>query len=377
MARFSFFALSLTALFAGTLEAADGDHNETAIPEEKGWNMDHFQEYWSRKVLIFSSGLDKMISGGLDKEKNVLSPENNQSGYPLSDTDKRFSKPVFRNEENRETYRTSAGFDDFFKEETYLDATNQSYVRVRGGYEYDRRGDSSFFYSVTARIKLPKTQEKLQLFIGDETEGTIDPSNAPRTGTNEGIGLKYYLPSLYGRLYTNASVGFSGIDDPYVKTHMEYPLFLGNWLFKTTQNFKYSVESKFDEWTSFYFDRKLSNKEMIRILLQRSTNTDVKGMEYLSQISYMNTLKHNIGFHYYLAANGRIKDLTGTFYDNGSTPQEGVYNYSAGMIWRQQLFSDYLFYQIEPILSFHEQYDYKPNTLLRLSIDLYFGHKNR
>lgn len=366
MAPISFFIplVLIAVACTGDINAADltgEDQNMTLNEEQGGWlesNMDDFQEYWSRKVLIFSSNLDRMLAGGDEDMGNEHVP-----------------KPEFKSEHDVRTYQTSTWFDDFFKDETYLDSTNQSYVRIRGGYEYDKLGGSSLFNRVTARIRLPKTQKKLQLFIGDEAEGKMTPSGTLGTEKNEGIGIKYFLPTLKERLFTNASIGFSGIDNPYLKAHVEYPIFLGDWLFKATQTFKLSVQDKFDEWTDFYFDRKISDSEMIRLLLQRSTNSEIDGMEYFTQLSYRNTFKHDIGFNYYLALSGRTKDLVGLSYENGMTPQEGVYEYAAGVVWRQQLWKNYLFYQIEPILSYHEQYDYQPNYLLRLSLDLYFGNQ--
>ncbi len=327
-------------------------------PVEVGeMNIDGLQEYWSHKVLIFSSNVDQMLSYGLEDEQNLSTTSDN-----------RFTKPEFVHEKDQETYQTFLGFDDFFKDETHLDMNNQSYVKVSGGYEYDHRGESPFVHTLSARIKLPKTQEKLHIFIGEETQ---DAHSFRQPSLNEGIGIKYYFPSLYGRLFSNASIGFSGIDNPYVKTRMEYPVIFENWLFKLSQNFKYSLENHFDEWTNIYFDRKLSDIEVLQLLLRRSTNSEVRGMDYLTQISYMRTRKYDVGYTYYISCSGRTKGLN----DNRLTLQEGVYEYTTGAIWRQKLIGDYLFYQVEPIVSFHEQYDYKPNYLFKFTLDLYFGKK--
>ncbi len=368
-----FLPLLLVMACALGVLADETDRNETQPPDNQGWNMDDFQDYWSRKLLIFSSNLDQMFSDGMEEDDANLSA---QSDIPdsVSLDGNRFPKPRLQKKNEEETYETSSWFDDFFKDETYLDSANRSYVRIRGGYEYDKRGDSSVFSRVTARIRLPKTEEKLQLFIGDDAEEKATATGIPATEKNEGVGLKYFLPALRERFFTNASIGFSGIDNPYVKAHIEYPVFLQSWLFKTAQTFKYSVEDHFDEWTDLYFDRKLSDKEMFRLMLQRSTNSEIPGMEYFAQLSYRNTLKHGIGFNYYLALSGRTKDLARLPYENGTIPQEGVFEYAAGMIWRQPLLKQYLFYQIEPVLSYHEQYDFQPNYLLRLTLDLYFGN---
>lgn len=330
------------------------------------WDFDNFQNYWSHKILLFSSNLDKKLADNFGAEENASAP------LPYSDT-------KIDKEREKETYRTSVGLDEFFKEGTYLDTTNRSYIKLSGGYEFDKRGGPSTFYSISARIKLPKTQEKLQLYIGDDTQDKTKLSSG-QYGTNNGnggVGLKYFIPSFFSRLYSSASIGVTRIDNPYANARFEYPVFAGDWLLKPTQNFKLSRDNKFEEWTSLYFDRKLADQELVRLLLQRSTKTDAVGMNYLSQLSYMDTVSNGSGFNHYVAMNGRTKELTGTVYENGATPKEGVYEYALGTVWRQKLFRDYLFYQLQPIVSFHEQYDYKANYIFRMSVDLYFGNQVR
>jgi len=358
--NFFFYLLCLTAFFgneSNSVYAKENMANISALEDEEQI-LDNFQEYWSHKILIYSSNLDQMFSHGMEDEEN-LSTE----------------KPIFIHEQDQETYQTVIGFDDFFKDEIYLDKNNNSYLKVSGGYEYDYRGKAALFHTLSARIKLPKTEEKLQIFIGDEAQTAHSLFNPHQESFNEGIGIKYYFPSLYGRLVSNASVGFSSIDNPYVKTRIEYPVIFDRWLFKLSQNFKYSLKNNFDEWTNLYFDRKLSNQEIFRILLQRSTNSEVRGMDYLAKISYMRTRKYDVGCTYYIASSGRSKDLREVYYGNGLNPKEGVYEYATGLVWRQKLMGDYLFYQIEPILSLHEQYDYTSNYRIKFTLDLYFGKK--
>ncbi|MDP1784229.1 MAG: hypothetical protein Q8K81_02260 [Sulfuricurvum sp.] len=358
------------------------EHN-TSLPDNssaKHWNIDidSFQDYWSQKIRIFSSNLDQKLFTYYDEEENVSTFDTNVTKQCIVDS-KAPNIPLcyltkIKKEEDKETYQTSIWLDEFFKDETYLDATNKSYVRVRGGYEYNKRGDPDLFYNITARIKLPKTQGKLQLYIGDDTKEHANLSNAQNGTTDKGVGLKYVAPSFFERFNTSASVGVSGIGNPYAKARIEYPLFLGSWLLKPAQYCKLSRKNEFEEWTDLSFDRKLADNEMIRFLLQRSTHSTEPGMSYLSQLSYMNTLKDEIGFNHYIGISGRTQDLIGSVYNSGTTPQEGVYEYSIGTIWRQKLFRNYLFYQMQPIVSFHEQYDYKPNYIFRVSLDFYFGN---
>ena len=379
------FFFTISPVFGITFEASESnqsvfEHN-TSLPDNsstRNWGIDHFQVYWSNQVFRFASYLDQKLS--LFGDEDNISTLDTNTIQQLTDHSDLINIPAHYsianiNQKNaKETYLTSIWIDVFYKDENYLDTINRSYVLVRGGYEYDKLGDSSIFYNVKARIRLPKTEGKLQLYIGENTQESTMLSYIQESSNNAGIGLKYYMPALFEDLYTNASVGFSSINNPYAKVHIKYPIFQWNWLFKPEENFKYSLKNEFEEWTDLYFDRKLSDSEMVRLLLQRSTKSGIRGMDYFAQFSYMNTLKNEIGFNHYIAMSGRIKDLTGMVYADGTTPQEGIYEYSAGTIWRQKVLHDYLFYQLQPIITFHEQYNFKPDYIFRFSLDFYFGN---
>lgn len=343
-----------TAIFAAEDQRAPSDPQSSLqeftpeVEEKSSFDIDEFQQYWSDKILVFASALDNLLSGSNTQENNATLSIVNTTTPPLTVDETVWLK------------------------DAYIDRENRSYVRMRVGYGYDWRGEKEEFYKITARLKLPKTQDKLQLFIGDDTPENTNLSNSTYGAENHGIGLKYFIPPFFDRFNTTASVGITSIDNPYAKARIEYPAALENWLFNGSQNFKLSVDNEFEEWTSLFFDRKLSDQEMLRLLLQRSTKSGEKGMHYLSQFSYISTLKQG-ELNTYTSFSGRTHDLD-TLYINGTSPQEGVYEYNAGVIWRQKLIGNYLFYQLQPIVSFHEQYDYKVNYIFRISLDFYFGN---
>jgi hypothetical protein len=353
------FLLICTTVYSESLDSLSLQQNETQSGE-LSWltaHMDDLERYLSKKVSITASKLDRLMSD--DNEKNTSKENDNRK--PPSD-------------ERKETFLLSTGFSDFFKDETYLDVTNRSYVKLHSGYEYNQRGESDLFNGVTARLRLPKTQKQLQLFIGGESDSTNPLANTAHP--DSGVGLQYYMNSLYTGLFSRASIGISGVTNPYVKTHIEYPLYFENWLLRPVQTFKYSARDKFDEWTDLYFDRKVSKTQMVRLLLERSTNSEIKGMHYLSQLSYLNAYRDDISLNYYVGMNGLTKDL-GNFYDNNTThPQKGVYEYTVGITWRHRLWKDYVFYQIDPKISYHEQYNYKPNHIIRIGLEIYFGNND-
>lgn len=339
--------IALLLLLSG-MRLCYADSNVTQLENQGSFekNWDFFHGYWSNKVVAFSSRVDYIGSNLFDD----------------NDTDD-------------EKADIALPFDSFFKEDLYLNCTNNSYIKLQGGYEYNHLGKTAAIQNITARLRLPRTQKRLHLFINEEPQPQTILPNVAQTSSDVGVGLKYYLPSMYDRLFSNISIGLAGIANPYAKTYFEYLIVFTDWQIKSTQNFKYSHRNKFDEWTDFYFDRQLSHHKMVRLLLQRSTNSEINGMEYLSQLSYIQAFDHKKSCIYYIGMNGRTQDILAAPYENGSIPQEGIYNYSTGIIWRQQLFKNYLFYQVEPILSYHEQYNYKPNYMLRFTVDLFFETK--
>ena len=321
-------------------------------------SLDYLQNKISRKVLIFSSNLDYTLEKWLKDDTNSS------------------SKSVLQSiEEEKEAYSFYSIvnlYNDFFKDDTYLSTTNRSYIRIRWGAESNAEEDFSYFNNFRVSIKLPQTEESLYLFIGD------DEDDATKTiqETTTSFGIKYFLKNME-IFNTSISAGFRGIDNPFIKLRMEYPIIFKYVLFRPVQYIEYSLEDRFKEETQFYFDYRLENEnDLIRLSMNRYTQTNLNGMNYYAQLSYLSTTKYNIGFQLYTNLNGRTK-LNGTETINAKyniTPTTGVYNYSSGIIWKQQFFKKYLFYELQPLVQFAGEYDYNPNYIFRANIELYFGN---
>ena len=61
------------------------------------------------------------------------------------------------------TYLISQWFADKNINDDFLDRTNRSYVRLRGGFAYNFRGENEYIYSITARLKIPRTRVKAMI----------------------------------------------------------------------------------------------------------------------------------------------------------------------------------------------------------------------
>lgn len=327
---------------------------------EKLLSLDYIHSNISQKILIFSSNLDHTVKGWVKDDDNAS----------LGDA----KKSTKEEEEAYTLYSIVSLYDDFFKDETFLSTTNRSYIRLRWGAEQNQEEGFSYLNNIRVNLRLPKTEDALYLFIGDDEDDYTKTINNNEDKTTS-VGIKYMLDNL-DVLNTSVFGGFRGITNPFIKLRMQYPIAFKYLLFRPVQYIEYSYEDEFKEETKLYFDHRLESKtELIRLSLDRYTQTYLSGMNYSSQLSYLNTIKHGVGIQLYTGFQGQTQAQT-TKAENTKyniTPTAGIYNYNTGIIWKQQFFKKYLFYELQPLVEFSQQYDYNANYIFRANLELYFG----
>ncbi len=271
------------------------------------------------------------------------------------------------------TYLISEWFSDRYINDSFLDKTNRSYIRLRGGYAYSYRGNDKYIYSITARLKIPRTREKLDLIVGDETKNSSDLS-LEGTEAERDNSIALGMNNLLGLLEpvdTKLRIGFSGITNPYAKVSFDYEALLGQWLIVPNQTFRYSAEEKFEEWTNLNFSRKTAHQMIFSLLLQRSTASSVDGMDYFVQPALDFTLGRYGNFTPYMGMYGRTQEQMEDA--DGYVPKRGIYRYAVGLNWSKQATRKYIVYRVQPILSYDDQYEFKPEYYIKALLEFYFG----
>ncbi len=271
------------------------------------------------------------------------------------------------------TYLISEWFSDRYIDNSFLDRTNRSYIRLRGGYAYSFQNNDEYLYSITARLKIPRTREKLDLVIGDETRYSSDLSlqgteaerdNSIALGLNNPLGLLKPVD-------TKLRLGFSGITNPYAKASFNYQALLAHWLIVPNQTFRYSAENRFEEWTNLNFSRKTAHQMIFSLLIQRSTASDVDGMDYFVQPTLDFSLGRYGNFTPYMGMYGRTQEQMED--EEGYTPKRGIYRYAVGLNWSKQATRKYIVYRIQPILSYDDKYEFRPEYYVKALLEFYFG----
>ncbi|MCW8953602.1 MAG: hypothetical protein OQK48_01525 [Sulfurimonas sp.] len=257
--------------------------------------------------------------------------------------------------------------DDFFKNEKFIEETEKRFVRVRFGADFQSKESTDFNYKIRVQIPLSKTKKNIKLFF-DNVERDYFTGDASDEEKTPDVGLSYFSPDYY-KLKSKYSIGTSGLNG-YLRARYSRAYLSGKWKIEPTQQFKYSIDDGWQEETNVYFDRALEESSLFRTTLHRKTRAHVDGMDYSLGFSYffIQSKKSGLSLSQSFWGNTKYRTL------DKPESYSGISNYSTTVGWRQSIWRKWFAYEIQPGVSFHRQYDYEPNYILKFYVDFYFGN---
>jgi hypothetical protein len=344
--------LSLLLLLLSSVEAQDMN-----AAEEESY-IDSFHKDVSARVNKWSTYADESL---VDMADYLDGKEHNVS---------QLHESVVENNKN--------AVDSFFLNDKYLDESDKSYVSIRPDARFSSKEDADFNLKVSAHLALSKSKKRFKLFIND-----LDQDNAKNIATDDNdkeesapeIGLNYFAPETYG-IQSKYSIGIRGIY-PFARVRYSSEFNAGEWIIEPIQTFRYSVKDYFLEETQVFFDTKITDLSLFRVYLARGTKSSVPGMSYDGSISMYLTPAKGIGLNLNQSFNGSTKYQH--THDENANPVvyedfNGIYNYATSLSLRQNFYRKWLFYEVQPGINFHKQYDYEPNYTIRVFFDIFFGN---
>ena len=343
------------------------DNNESNISDKPYINhvtegLDTVHEYVSHKVKVISCNVDAELSDWA----NELDDNNTTVG---------------RKTRYERDYNASAGMSEyissFFRDETFFDVNNRSYMRVRLGSEFSEKEAPTWQLNFGFNLKLPYVRDSLNLFVGEDVEDEISEGVPTPEADDPSFGLRYFFPDIIENFQSNFTMGIRGID-PYARLYFRYNVDYADWRIYPVQEVEYRSDNTYRTWgyyerTRLYFDRKIAKREMVRLMVYRSSEEEKFGQHYGTVFSYFNTLSvKNIVFNGYLALSGDSR-----YYKNNpgydGYKHSGIDSYRVGTVFKQGLYKEWLFYEIEPIMDWSRQYHFDHNAMIKLNLEFWFG----
>ncbi len=305
------------------------------------WTVEK-QEYLSHRLYTFAHRLDHKLL-------NLCTYfcDNNDTGSTTTDTG-----------------GTGEWFTELFEDGPFDPAYIQSCARVRSTMLYDHQKgtfDPSVSFSIS--LALPRFTDRLNLIIQNTEESTEnrDFNNDVRNS----IGLSYRMPTEQ-YVHTSLFAGVYSLDDPYGKVRLWYPYELGTWQNIVYEDIKYSWVNGFEEETGMLFDRIIDETTLFRVQLglrnsQYIDDTTRKGDFYFAGVSLAQ--KFGDGSAY----------KTGVSTLGSYRPEITTDKYAVYTIYKQNIWKEWVYFEVEPRVEWEERYDFHPNYLILFSLEFYIG----
>lgn len=307
----------------------------------------------------------------IDKQHKFLSDNIRSFGKSL---DEGASYLFDQSDTNSTELDTSLEVDSFFQNKKYTDETRKAYLHFRFNNLISSQSSHDNSIGVNAQIPL-SIIKKINLFINDTKDNYLDTLSSDNTEDDSlAVGINYFT-SKTDDIQSKYSLGVRSTA-LFAKARYNLVYQLSSWKIEPTQEFQYSTKNRFAEETNLYFDKALDDLSLFRINLYRGSQEKNRGMDYGTNISYYHIDSETKGYSLTQSFHGNTKYI----YTQNNTLEtqksyNKIYEYATLFKWRQNILREWILYEIQPILSFHKKYEYKPNYILQFNLEFYFGGK--
>lgn len=254
--------------------------------------------------------------------------------------------------------------DAFFSDERLEEEVPGSRLRLRGGFELRRGPDVDLVEDFDTKIALPRTEQRLQILIGrvgvrdqEDDELLTDRDRESETVT----GLRVLLrENTWVRLQADGGSKFRPTPDPFGRTRARFLYGLAPWAFRLTQTVSWFTRDGWGETTRVDAERELGERFFARTTSEATVAETSDGIEWSQRFSLQRVLSRRRAISIDLEAFGPTE------------PATYVEEYAAAFRYRQRIWREWLFYEIEPALVFPRErgYDVRPELTFRLEVVL-------
>ncbi len=296
----------------------------------------------------------------------------NKTEEPLPSIEVLEGYDSYRDTASQQVTRFANWIDNYFADDRIYDEKQGSYLKLNILQTYFENDDPLYDAQIRAKLDIPKTQKRLQLFIlsNDEIE-----NDAQKTSINEAIekqeqlvGLQFFNPdSKLWKITTIAGVRLHSGLDPFARLRFRRLIEKKIWSFRITQSFFWFESDGAGERTRLDMDRRLTKKLLFRSTTQ-ATWTNINHYFDTGQdlIIFQNISKHK-SLAYQLGARGII--------DSRVDPQVYATDYFLSIRYRQQIHRGWMFLDVIPSISHPRENDYKPVRSITLKLEIVFDAK--
>ncbi len=255
--------------------------------------------------------------------------------------------------------------DNFFIDERIDEELKSSRLRVRIGAQFTEGRGNRMWQRVRANIKLPQTNRRLQLVADGLFQDDDDVKESQKisdTDNSVDTALRLVIRETEAdRLQFSAGMNFRPEPDPYFRIRWRALFPAKEWVISPTQFLIWRNQDKFSETTRLDIERRLPENALFRMRGEVTWSEISSEVIFIDSISYSQTLSDLIGYGLSLSAEGNIR------------PLPVIENYRLSFTYRQSIYQDWLFLQLEPAFNFFRDDDYTLSPGISFQLESIFG----
>lgn len=267
----------------------------------------------------------------------------------------------------------STRMDSFFADERVFAESHGSYLRLYGDLSYKEAQASDFAIKVQAKLVLPALEKRLKLLIESDDEsldnGGVNSITTPKGVPNVDVPKDFraavqvqVTDSPHWNINTDAGFRIHSFAlDTFVRARARRLQDVHNWQLRFTQSAYWFEQSGAGASIQYDADRKLSANYLGR------SRTVATWSDHDQQFSFEQS------FFLFQGINARnaMSYQLGVF--GVSQPNSHVTDYAVGIKWRHRLHREWLFAEVQPLLTWPEDQHFRPTTSILFRIEAVFG----
>jgi hypothetical protein len=253
--------------------------------------------------------------------------------------------------------------DAFFGAPEYNAEQAESFLRLEFVNEWDEQESNKFRVRVRGKLQLPGISRRLNLvFTGEDGDSATEEERRQ----DDRVGLQYKVREG-GRSRFDATLNYSsGNLRPGVRYRNE-GIFTDITSYRYIQRLQWDNDEEFFTTGNFDINHKLDQDNIMRWANRVRWGEETDGVEWRTRLALRQRKKVESNRPIVLSYFGSINGVT--------RPDSFVKNYKLGVIWRRQVYRDFLFAEVEPAYNYRrreleEEREGAWSIVLRLEIAL-------
>lgn len=236
--------------------------------------------------------------------------------------------------------------DAYFGVPNYEIETAESLLRLDFTTDWDEQDGTNNNIRLRGKLQLPRISKRLNLVFSDESGDELDPDRDERK-LDDSVGLLYEV-SESKRSRFDATMGISWNHlRPGVRYRFQDTLGELN-SYRFTQRLQYETSEGGYATSQIELNRALNNNNVLRWNNRGVYGEETDGVEWVSRVSLFHRQKtvrrgRQLGINYFGAVNGV------------TSPESYVKNYRLGVLFRRQVYREYLFLELEPAYNYRKK----------------------